>query len=271
VSASSSVLFQPLSGPVQVPLIGVLLFLGGIPFLLIRNKHESPHLGRLLALAFLFVFTALNFRGSGWREGSGQTVLLLFMSGAAATLAWCVLESSWRNAHIDELTELPGRRALKHRLASLGSTYAIAVLDIDFFKKINDRYGHDAGDQVLRFVAAQLRKDEKGRAYRYGGEEFVIVCEGIELAAMMSAMEGLRKAIDRSRFVVRSKDRPKEKPEPPPPSVSGLEERTIRITASIGVAASSDQFVSPDEVLRAADKALYRAKKDGRNCVKSAR
>jgi PleD family two-component response regulator len=120
-------------------------------------------------------------------------------------------------------------------------------------------------------VAAQLRKDEKSRAYRYGGEEFVIVCEGIEMTAMISAMEGLRKAIDRSRFVVRSKDRPKEKPQSPSPSVSGWEERTICLTVSIGVAANSDPFVSPDEVLRAADKALYRAKKDGRNCVKSSR
>jgi len=271
VSTSSSVLFQSPSSPIQVPLLGVLLFLGGMPLLLIRNKHESPHLGRLFCLAFLFVLTALNFRGSGWREGTAQTVLLLFMSGAAATFAWCVLESSWRSAHIDELTELPGRRALKHRLASLGSTYAIAVLDIDFFKKINDRYGHDTGDQVLRFVAAQLRKEEKGRAYRYGGEEFVMVCEGIEQSAMLSAMETLRKAIDRSRFVVRSKDRPKEKPEGPLPSTSGLEERTIRLTISIGVAESGEQFGSPDEVLMAADKALYRAKKDGRNCVKSAK
>jgi diguanylate cyclase (GGDEF)-like protein len=193
------------------------------------------------------------------------------MSGAAMTFAWAVLESSWRSAHIDELTELPGRRALKHRLASLGSSYAIAVMDIDFFKKINDRYGHDTGDQVLRFVAAHLRKNEKGRTYRYGGEEFVMVCEDVALTTMVTDMEELRKSIDKSRFVVRSKDRPKEKPQNPSPPTTMPEERTIRVTVSIGVAASSDKYFSPDEVLVAADKALYRAKKDGRNCVKSSR
>ena len=271
VSDSASALFQPMSGFIHVPVIGALLFLAAIPLLLIRNKHESPHLGRLFSLAFLFVFTALNLRAGGWRDKSAETVLLLFMSGAAATFAWAVLESSWRSAHIDELTELPGRRALKHRLASLGSRYAIAVLDIDFFKKINDRFGHDTGDQVLRFVASHMRKDEKNRAYRYGGEEFVVIGEDIDQAAMLSAMEQLRKAIDRSRFVVRSKDRPKEKPEGARPSRSSQEERTIRVTVSIGVAASGDAGRSPDEALVAADKALYRAKQDGRNCVKAAR
>lgn len=271
MSSSPSVLFQPLSDAIQVPLIGVLLFAGGIPLLLIRNKHESPNLGRLFGFAFLFVLTALNLRSGGWPEGGGKTVLLLFMSGASAILAWAVLESSWRSAHIDELTELPGRRALKHRLASLGSSYAIAVIDIDFFKKINDRYGHDTGDQVLRFVAAHLRRNEKNRAYRYGGEEFVIIAEDFELAAMVSEMEELRKAIDKSRFVVRSKDRPKEKPEVPRPSTTGLEERMVKVTVSIGVAASRDKYDSPDAVLIAADKALYRAKKDGRNCVKASR
>lgn len=172
---------------------------------------------------------------------------------------------------MDELTELPGRRSLKHRLASLTGGFSLAVLDIDFFKKINDRYGHDTGDQVLRFMASQLRKWEKGRAYRYGGEEFVMVGEDVSLAEMTEAMEKLREQIERSRFIVRSKDRPLEKPEGPRPAVNDVDERAIRITVSIGVAAHGDKYGAPQEVLYAADKAVYKAKKAGRNCVKSAR
>ena len=210
--------------------------------------------------------------------------MLSFMSGAAVTLAWAVMESSWRNAHMDELTNLPGRRSLKHHFGSLGSSYAVAVLDVDRFKKINDKYGHDTGDEVLRFIAGHLRKNTAGRAYRYGGEEFVIVSEGDAFDDTVSCLEELRKAICRDRFEIRGKGRWRRKlkqsacvfsgstqvaiDQRPHPAPMNRATESITITVSIGVARSSHKYSSPSEVLEVADKALYQAKKDGRNNTK---
>lgn len=79
-------------------------------------------------------------------------------------------------AYQDELTSLPGRRALKEYLLKLGSEYTIAMFDIDHFKKFNDTHGHDVGDQVLRMVASKLATvSGRGKSFRYGGEEFTLV------------------------------------------------------------------------------------------------
>ena len=91
-------------------------------------------------------------------------------------LVAAVAHEAYQMAFRDELTGLPGRRALNERLQRLGRSYVIAMADVDHFKKFNDTHGHDVGDQVLRLVAAQLRKiGGGGKAYRYGGEEFTLV------------------------------------------------------------------------------------------------
>ncbi|MBA4387475.1 MAG: hypothetical protein C0404_05800 [Verrucomicrobia bacterium] len=268
---TESIFWGPMSDAVPVSFFGLMCFVICIPFLAARNRHESPFLGRNMALALVFVFVALNCQSSLWRAGQGRTVLLVFMSGAAITLMWAVLESSWRHANIDELTELPGRRALKHHMAILGSNYAMAVLDVDYFKKINDRYGHDTGDQVLRFISSHLRKFEAGRPYRYGGEEFVMVFEGAQSEDALETAEEIRKHMEANAFVLRASDRPKKKPKDGDGEQRGpakdIADRKVNITVSIGVAHSKN-YQFPQEVLQAADKALYRAKKDGRNCVK---
>lgn len=268
-----SLFWGPISEQVPVSLFGLACFLCCAPFLLIRNKQESPLLGRNLACVLLFVFAALNCHSTLWSIDKARAVLLTFMAGAGFTLMWAVLESSWRHANIDELTELPGRRTLKHHMARLGSTYAMAVLDVDFFKKINDRYGHDTGDQVLRFIAARLKRFTAGRAYRYGGEEFVLVFEGDQSDVAVDTAEEIRKSIEDSKFIVRAPNRPRKRPAES--SESGgqtvdYKDRRIGITVSLGVATSRN-YSSPHDVLQAADKALYRAKKDGRNCVKYSR
>src|SRR5690606_32813266 len=107
-----------------------------------------------------------------------------------------LLQTSWRMAFLDELTGLPGRRALEERLLKLGDDYAIAMVDVDHFKRFNDTWGHVAGDEVLRMVASRLGAVEGGgRAYRYGGEEFTIVFPGCEVRDTLAALGALRKHI----------------------------------------------------------------------------
>lgn len=273
---AKAAMFRPLSDYIRIPLVGILSLLVSLPFLIIRKQHESPFLGRLIGVAMLFVFGALNQPVTGSAHGRlGEAMLLTFMSGSGITLIWAVLESSWRSANIDELTELPGRRVLKHHLASLGPSYAIAMLDIDHFKKINDKYGHDTGDQVLRFLAAQLGRNLAGKAYRYGGEEFVIVCERENFDQTAEALELLRRTISGRKFWIRSKTRPKKKPEDVSSYSKGKEGHghgeSITVTVSIGVAKNTGKHsATPQEVLEAADKALYRAKKEGRDRMRTA-
>lgn len=263
-------LMESTAGWLTIPLGGVVVFLLCVPFLCIPRAHESPCLGPLLAEALCFVLAGLNFRSSAWGPHQQQTVLMGFMSGGAVVLSWAVLETVWRNAYIDELTGLPGRRSLKMHCLRLAGDYALAMVDIDHFKKINDRYGHQAGDQVLRYVASQLQADRTGRTYRYGGEEFVVVCENGEYRDVVVAMDTLRKAIEDRVFVVRGKGRPRKKPDAPPAASRGPRKK-VTVTVSIGVARRNERYPTPRDVIAAADKLLYRAKRAGRNRVKAAR
>jgi len=267
VATAQTSLVRAGPGIVRVPLVGVAVFGLGAVALCWRNRRESPLLGPVLIAALLFVFAGLNFESGLWPEGSARSVFLCFMAGAGLVLAWAVMESGWRHAHIDELTQLPGRRSLQHHLAKLGSSYALAVLDLDHFKRVNDRHGHDIGDQVLKFAAAMMKKNRAGRAYRQGGEEFVIVCEGGDYEAAVEALEELRESIRTREFVIRGRDRPRKKPENSRAGRGGRGK--LAVSVSIGVARRNKKFATPGEVLEAADRALYRAKKAGRNCVKA--
>ena len=102
-----------------------------------------------------------------------------YMATAGLILVGSIIENSYLLAYHDELTTLPARRAFNEALLRLEDSYAVAVVDIDHFKKFNDTYGHETGDQVLRLVAAKLATvTGGGRAYRVGGEEFSILFPG---------------------------------------------------------------------------------------------
>jgi len=159
---------------------------------------------------------------------------------------------------------------LKFRMDRLGRQYGLAMLDIDHFKKINDKYGHDTGDQVLRYVASRMRKSGAGHVYRYGGEEFVIVGSRCDRSEFADSLEDLREAIEARPFGIRGMDRPKRKSKGGKTAGSGRSEN-IRVTVSIGAALNDSKYGSPAAVLEAADKALYRAKRTGRNKVSLAR
>ncbi|MCI0348292.1 MAG: GGDEF domain-containing protein, partial [Acidobacteriales bacterium] len=170
-----------------------------------RTKVEQGLIWALVA-----VFLGLNQRQ--------KPEMLLFYSGAAGLiLVFAVLEHGYEIANRDELTGLPGRRAFNNLLGQLGKRYAIAMCDVDHFKKFNDTYGHEAGDQVLRMVASKLSAvGGGGQAFRYGGEEFVIVFRGRSASQAKPFLEDLRKVISETAFIPRSAERPLKRPEPLP-------------------------------------------------------
>lgn len=180
-----------------------------------------------------------------------------------------IIRNSFYLAYRDELTGLPGRRALREQMNKLGSLYSIAMIDVDFFKKFNDRYGHDAGDQVLKMVARHIdRTGSGGKAYRYGGEEFTLVFPGREVADIREELELLREAIADAGFIPRDRKRPANKPAASSRTAARKSSgKAVKVTVSIGVADNQGTGSSPDEVIKVADKALYRAKKKGRNRV----
>ena len=196
-----------------------------------------------------------------WRGSQGAT---LFFAAAQLALLVGLFEDSYRLAFHDELTGLPGRRALEEAMRGLGGTFSIAMVDIDHFKRFNDRHGHDAGDQVLRMVADELAKTGGGgRAYRYGGEEFTILFSGKGIPDLRGDLDSVRSSIADRTFALRAPDRPRTKPDKP--GKKGRPAKRVTVTVSIGAASSNSRRPSPASVLRAADKALYRAKRAGRN------
>ena len=157
----------------------------------------------------------------------------------------------------DALTGLHNRRYMETHISSLteqaasrGKPLTVLVLDIDYFKSINDAYGHDAGDEVLREFALRIRKSIRGidLACRYGGEEFVVIMPETGLGVATMVAERLRRRIASEPFSIQQAD------------------RTIDVTISVGIAAlgGADDAAS---ILKRADQALYRAKRDGRNRV----
>jgi GGDEF domain-containing protein len=252
-----------------LPLAGVLALTVAASLLLWPRAHDRSPGGALFLLAACGSQAALAIPLCPWERLRAETLTPAFFLAATLALGWAILDAAWRHANLDELTGLPGRRPLRDHLAALGSSYSIAVVDIDHFKRINDRYGHVVGDQVLLFVATTLRDNRAGRVYRSGGEEFTILCTRGEPSDHAKAMEELRRAVERKRFALRAWNRPSRKPhqDETPPS-SDTERRTLRLTVSIGVAASRDGArVKPHDTLKAADQAMYRAKDTGRNRV----
>ena len=203
------------------------------------------------------VFLALH--GMRW-EWAPTTSL----ATVALTLIWGVLKTTYRMAYHDELTGLPGRRALNEDLLRVGSRYAVAMVDVDHFKRFNDLFGHEVGDQALRMVAAKLsRIGGGGKAFRYGGEEFVVLFAHTRAAEAVSHLEAVRRDISASPFILRGQGRPRKKPATSKPPTGPRVHATV--TISIGIAEPDDRKKVPQLVLRAADKALYRAKSAGRN------
>ena len=158
----------------------------------------------------------------------------------------------------DALTSLFNRRYMETHLAALteqaaqrGKPLSVLILDIDFFKSINDGHGHDAGDDVLREFSLRIRKSIRNidLACRYGGEEFVIVMPETDMAVAGMVAERIRRRIATEPFAVQQGT------------------KSLEVTISIGIASLGSEGDTAAAMLKRADTALYRAKRDGRNRV----
>jgi two-component system cell cycle response regulator len=167
------------------------------------------------------------------------------------------LEESVEQAITDALTGLHNRRYLERHLGTLlqqammtGRPLSLLLADIDHFKRINDTYGHDTGDAVLKEFASRFRRYTRSLdlACRYGGEEFVIVMPGTELRHACQVGERLRACIAGEAF-----------------NVAGG--ANIPVTASVGLATLESAKETPETIFKRADNALYAAKREGRNRV----
>ena len=215
-------------------------------------------------------------RGYVWALGAAFLALhagdagldrALFFGAAGAVLVIGVIELSYVLAYHDGLTGLPGRRALKEALDRAGGGYAVAMADVDHFKRFNDTYGHEVGDEVLRAVATRLKEALPGaEVFRYGGEEFAILFARRNAEHHLPMLEAAREAVAAEAFTVRRRVRPRKKPAKPRSRPAQVRET---ITVSLGVAQADRQNRRAEEVIAAADRALYRAKRNGRNRVES--
>ena len=191
-----------------------------------------------------------------------------FLTAIALALAIGLMRDYYNMAYRDELTSLPQRRALNESLTALSGQYSMAMLDVDHFKKFNDTHGHDVGDQVLQMIASQIRKVQGGgKAYRYGGEEFTVVFGGKQVDDATYFLEQVRKNIEGYEMVIREQERLEEDTTAQKDREKGSfrkASKKVSVTISIGVA-EKNKGENPDEVLKRADEALYRAKKGGRN------
>jgi two-component system, cell cycle response regulator len=168
------------------------------------------------------------------------------------------IEESVEMAITDGLTGLHNRRYMETHLKTLvetarksGRPLSVLVADIDFFKKVNDSYGHDAGDDVLREFAARFRRNTRGidLACRLGGEEFVIIMPDTDIGRAFQVGERLRACIAAEPFDIQN-------------------DISLRVTASVGISAF-EKSDTPATLFKRADQALYAAKREGRNRVVS--
>ncbi|WP_334075089.1 MULTISPECIES: GGDEF domain-containing protein [Paenibacillus] len=242
----------------------LLLFLAALVILVIRQvSHRSSQDISFIAL-LCALFYALH------KSGGDRVLYAVAFAVSGIILIISIIQDSYSMAFSDELTGLPSRRALKQDMMKLGMNYAIAMLDIDHFKKFNDTYGHDTGDEVLKLVASTIKDvTGGGKAYRYGGEEFTILFPGKNSSEVVPHLEELREKVSKRAFTLRRSGRGKSKSgrKARGRGTGKAKQKQIYITISIGVSQKSDKHKTPDTVMKSADTALYRAKKKGRNCV----
>jgi GGDEF domain-containing protein len=266
-------------GPLPLPLYAWYIVAATAVFLVIRFILTRKPIDSALFWSLCTIVLAIRYQEIARASA-------LYWAAGASMVAISIVENSYLLAYHDELTTLPSRRAFNDGVLRLKHPYSIAVVDIDHFKRFNDTYGHDTGDQVLRLVAANLaRVTGGGQSYRCGGEEFNILFAGKTTSDVVDHLEQLRQKIETSEFRLRGDDR-RQAPRGPERRArrgrgrarkadmirqlaSEKSGTALSVTVSIGVATSSERSEF-EAVVKAADKALYRAKESGRNRVETA-
>ena len=194
-------------GASAIPLWILLSFVAAIAVFVRRFFQTRKPIEPGFAWSVAAVFLWLQFAPVGKPSDA-------YVATAALILAASLIETSYVLAYHDELTGIRGRRAFNESLLSLDQQYAIAIVDIDHFKKFNDTYGHDVGDQVLCMVASRLSQvGGDGQAFRCGGEEFAIVFRNTSAKDAFEHLDALR--TDHREIHVSACVAPIEEPEEP--------------------------------------------------------
>jgi diguanylate cyclase (GGDEF)-like protein len=276
----SGVTPDPMGRMVVVSLVWVTLLVLCIHNLLVQRRRDRAWSRQVMAGIFIALLVSVLFRlgwflavgmapdysgldGGLWINMASPVVLSIMpVIGTTAFLLMCSerIRRQWeRAASTDYLTGLANRRTLAdagarryEQARAQGRGFGLGVIDIDHFKSINDRYGHDVGDAALKHVAARLEMAcrERELPARQGGEEFVVLFDDVSGDTALAAGERLRHAVAEAPFIAG--------------------ELMLPITVSIGVAVRLPDDTEFDCVLRRADAALYAAKRGGRNRVECA-
>jgi diguanylate cyclase (GGDEF)-like protein len=239
----------------------LIVFIASLVILVVRFIwHPKPLEGGFF-WALITAFLALNAVSQGHAPG-------LYFTTAGLILVVSLIEMSYRMAFVDELTGLPGRRAFNEAAMKLGDSYTVAMVDVDHFKKVNDMHGHDCGDEVLRMVASRLAGvTGGGQVFRYGGEEFAVIFPGKSAKQAITHLEDLRLDVADAEFFVRGPERRKSNKTRRSKNSTIASKKKVQVTVSVGIAGRNGRNASFDQVVRAADRALYRAKDAGRNRI----
>jgi diguanylate cyclase (GGDEF)-like protein len=227
----------------KIPQLALLAFAVAFGVLLVRFMlYRKPvEIGLLWALAATFL---------GLQANAVDRIAIAYWATAGLVLVASLIENTYVLAYHDELTSLPARRAFNEALLRLEAPYAIAIVDIDYFKSFNDTYGHDAGDTVLRAAAAFLLKSVRAEdiVCRFGGEEFIVILPAADLKVTQARADRIRSKLRESPVLHQGQS-------------LGM------LTVSVGVAELPQHGTSRKELIEAADAALYRAKREGRDRV----
>ena len=282
-SSSPSAKLIHVAANAALPDYAILIFVAAALFLLGKFLLTHKPVDSALLWTLGAFYLSLHHTGN-------ERLSTLFAATGATILATSIIENSYLLAYHDELTGLPSRRAFNDGMLRLQVPFSIAVVDIDHFKRFNDTYGHDTGDEVLRLVASKLAGvTGGGLAYRCGGEEFIILFPGKTTPEVVGHLQTLRLRIEAAEFRTRGSDRRRV---PRGPERRNLRrssrkgdairelarekadreesDTSLSVTVSVGVATSPKAEGNPQTVLEAADKALYRAKANGRNRLETA-
>lgn len=251
----------------ELALVAMAVF--GLVVFIKKDHKISPFL-KVIGISLVPLMAAM---WAGLKTGPKVTHLSVHMATAFTVICaiqlHAVFQMYWHRIYIDELTNVNNRRALDECLSSLSGEFAIAMMDIDRFKSFNDKYGHDEGDNVLRLVGSMLNEELGDRVYRYGGEEFCGVFKGVSAEDAYMFVNKVRRKLEERDFYIR---KPNSKREPTSPfdrrkAKKKNNGKKVQITISIGLANPNKKATTSEEVLKLADKALYQAKKKGRNRV----
>jgi diguanylate cyclase (GGDEF)-like protein len=242
----------------------------------------QPGLLAFAAAFFILIFRYVQHRGSiecafFWALVSSFFALVLgdigpmstiFLATAVLVLVISVIETSLNFSFYDDLTGLPARRAFNETLSKMRHHLTVAMIEVDSFKKINDRYGLLVGDQVLRMVATKLEKvTGGGLGYRCSGQKFGVVFPARFMDEAIPHLESLRKGVEIYGFILRGPKRPREKPANPEKYRGSL--KRISLTISIGAVELRDAKVKLKYAIKAADQALLTAQNKGGNQISS--